>query len=178
MSPKTDGKIVTIPARITNSEAGVLKQDVMRLLNAGERKIIFDMSATDEINGDGLQMLEYIANYVTSVNGQIILCFTNEHILAQLARENLISYFKIYDVDETVNLVILRILSEYYDCYSDVTSINVSRDEKNVHVDIRMGFPYDMPLGEVCELLDRIKFSIVESIKNAKVVIIPHVTVA
>jgi anti-anti-sigma factor len=72
---RVDGIVAVAPAgRIDTSTAPVLEAHLLRLLAAGERRIVVDFSEVDYISSAGLRVMLVLARRVQDANGQLGLC--------------------------------------------------------------------------------------------------------
>lgn len=72
---RVDGVIAVAPAgRIDTTTAPVLEQHLLRLLVAGERRIVVDFAGVDYISSAGLRVMLVLARRLRDANGQLGLC--------------------------------------------------------------------------------------------------------
>jgi cation diffusion facilitator family transporter len=89
-----------------------------------------------------------------------------------------ISAMSVYDLldrtlEESLQLVILRELASYFDEYEAIHGIRSRRSGANVYVEIFLEFDPDRKMGQVQDVINRIKFNLEKKISSSEIVISP-----
>src|SRR6476659_9013913 len=72
---RVDGVVAVAPAgRIDTTTAPVLEQHLLRLLVAGERRIVVDFAGVDYISSAGLRVMLLLARRLQDAGGRLGLC--------------------------------------------------------------------------------------------------------
>lgn len=72
--------IVSISGRVEMLNSPGLKETIDRLIDRGERRILFDLSPLEYISSSGLGVLLHAAKALQTRNGRVVLCSLKAHI--------------------------------------------------------------------------------------------------
>lgn len=170
MSDSKTVKSFTMPPRIDDETAVILKANLIKLINEGTRKIICDFSATDFLSKDGAEELVNVARFLGKINGQLGICRIKPEVKDSMQQLQL---FKFYSVEESVAVVVLKNLVTYFEHYEDVLDLKVYLENDIAHVQIFLDFDADKSLKEVQQTVNLIRRNLEQDIKDARVLIIP-----
>lgn len=69
-----DAQIVTIDDHLDTNAAPVLEESLMRLIDAGARRVVLDCAALQYVNSAGLKVLLLAAKRIDPLGGQLVVC--------------------------------------------------------------------------------------------------------
>ena len=99
-----DGVLIVTPSeRLDTGNAPAVEQEVMRRIEAGTSKIVFDFERTDYVSSAGLRVLLKVAKSLNRSGTGVAVCRTNSHIKEVL---ELSGFVKVFKVAKTVNKAI------------------------------------------------------------------------
>jgi anti-anti-sigma factor len=95
---RVDGIVAVAPAgRIDTTTAPALEQHLLRLLTAGERRIVVDFSGVEYISSAGLRVMLVLARRVRDANGQLGLCAMGDAVRQVFQLAGFLPLFTIRD---------------------------------------------------------------------------------
>jgi anti-anti-sigma regulatory factor len=160
----------SLPVRIDEAAAVVLKSTLIKLINEGARKIICNFSATTFLAEEGAEELVNVARFLAKVGGELGICQIKPEIKMAIQKQHL---FKFYSVEESVAVVVLKNLVAHFEEYEDIFDIKVRMEKAVAHVEIYLGFDEQQTMGQVQQTVDLISHSLEKEIKEVKVLIVP-----
>lgn len=89
--------IVGFHGRLSATDAGVVSDDLHRILETGDKKISIDMSDLDFVDSSGLSVLITTLKFARSDGGDLVLFNVNPRVMALLELTRLNEIIDIYD---------------------------------------------------------------------------------
>ena len=80
-SKEGDLAVLAVEGRLDQNETGNLEKAVMTLLDAGEKKLLFDFSELNYINSSGLRILVMAFQRLKPAGGALGVCNLKDYIL-------------------------------------------------------------------------------------------------
>lgn len=166
-------KVLLIPSQVDDAIALKIENTLTRLINEGHLKIMCDFSKTDSISKAGLQVFITILKQLHSLHGQISFCMLKPAIREQFTSVGLTHIYKFYDIEESLQINVLKELSAYFDDYADIHGIKLRRTTDVLYIEIYLEFEGKQPMYKVQQNIDKIKGNLEGKIKGSQVLIIP-----
>lgn len=163
-------KTLSLPPRIDDDAAIILKSTLIKLINNGARKILCNFSATNFISNAGAEELVNVARFLAKIDGEIGICWIKPEVQAAIQQPYL---FKFYSIEESVALIVLKNLVTYFEMYEDIFDIKVYMKNTLIHVEIYLIFDGDQSMREVQQTVSLIRHSLERDIKDVQILIIP-----
>ena len=77
-------------------------------------------------------------------------------------------------LDESMQLLIVRALAEFFDEYTQILGVRSRRSGGMVFVEIILEFEADRPIGDIQRVIDRMQQSLEGKIQNSRITIVPR----
>ncbi|MBP2644031.1 MAG: Flavodoxin domain [Firmicutes bacterium] len=170
MADSNTVKALSLPTQVDAEAAIVLKSTLIKLINAGAKKIICNLSATDYISAEGAEELVNVARFLHKIGGELGICRIKPDVKATLLQLHL---FKFYSIEESVALVALKNLVTYFDQYEDILDLKVRMENSIAYIEIFLGFGADQTMQQVQQTVDLIRHSLEQELTDVQVLIVP-----
>lgn len=170
MADSNTVKALSLPTQVDAEAAIVLKSTLIKLINAGAKKIICNLSATDYISAEGAEELVNVARFLHKIGGELGICRIKPDVKATLLQPHL---FKFYSIEESVALVALKNLVTYFDQYEDILDLKVRMENSIAYIEIFLGFGADQTMQQVQQTVDLIRHSLEQELTDVQVLIVP-----
>lgn len=103
-----NGALVVAPTgRIDSTTAAAVEEHLLRVFNAGHRRIVIDLSGVDYISSAGLRVLLGLAKRMREIKGGLVLCGMNDAVHQVFG---LAGFLPLFAIDESREAAVTRAL--------------------------------------------------------------------
>ena len=166
-------KVLRLAGALDEIAAEKMTTVLEELFQAGQVKLLCDLSKTTDVSEAGVRMFLQAFRKVHEANGQIAFCLAQPEVKAKLQSAGLTHLYKYYDLGEALQFSILKELSAHLAEYLDLHEIRLQRQEEVLRIDLFLEFDGNKRMAVVQESISKIKNSLEEKIKGSEVCIIP-----
>ncbi|TSA23812.1 MAG: anti-sigma factor antagonist [Bacteroidetes bacterium] len=95
-----DCTVINITGRLDTTNYSVLEKKLMELIDAGEIRLLVNLSKMDYVSSSGLRILLMALKRISMVKGKFALCSLQDNIKEIFEISGFTNIFEIYDKEE------------------------------------------------------------------------------
>lgn len=167
-------KIYIAPVRVDDETSMQTRISLSSLIQNGGRKLICDFSNTQFLSASGVEAFANSGKMLMHLGGELGICWARPNLQTMFEEANLAKYVKFYNLEESINIYVIRELVEHFDSYEDVKDIITRREGDITIIEIFLLFASDSTMGEVQQTITLLKEKIEKQIQKSRVIIIAN----